>query len=144
MQNVIVTVLGVQKDAQGEKDHIELVTAGRRYQKNGVDYVSYKESNLTGMEATTTLLKIYQDKLVLVRMGNVEQKQEFAAGEKRQGMYKTPFGMMSLAIQTQKLSINMTETNGKLEVVYELEIDGQWQSSNTLSVEIWEERKSGY
>lgn len=144
MQNVIVTVLGVQKDAQGKKDHIELVTAGRRYQKNGIDYVSYQESNLTGMEETTTLLKIYQDKLVLVRMGNVEQKQEFFAGEKRQGMYKTPFGIMSLAVLTKKLSISMAETNGKLEVAYELEIDGQWQSANTLSVEIREERKSGY
>jgi uncharacterized beta-barrel protein YwiB (DUF1934 family) len=144
MQNVIVTVTGTQTDAQGEENHIELITPGRRYQKNGIDYVTYQESAVSGMEKTTTLLKIYTDKLGLIRMGSVEQKQEFCMGYKLMGTYVTPFGVMKLNILTKKLDITMSASLGKIEVAYELEIGGQWQSSNKLSVLIREERKSGY
>lgn len=143
MQNVVITVAGTQTDAGGEENHIELTTVGRRYQKNGLDYVTYQESAISGMEQTTTLLKIYKEKLGLIRMGNVEQKQEFAAGQKIAGSYVTPFGVMKMNILTKKLDISMSEAAGHIDVAYELEIDGQWQSSNTLSVAIREERKRG-
>ncbi|VBB06363.1 calycin [Lucifera butyrica] len=140
MTNVIVTVIGTQKEDGGEAERIELVTAGRHYRKNGIDYISYEESAITGMEGTTTLLKLSPDSLTLVRMGRIEHKQQFCLGEKHTGTYITPFGRMETAVWTTRLEISLAAPAGSVELAYELEIDGRWQSTNTLSVTIREER----
>ncbi|MCX7780304.1 MAG: DUF1934 domain-containing protein [Negativicutes bacterium] len=144
MEKVVVTVVGAQKDASGEENRIELVTAGRHYTKNGVNYITYEETELSGMEGTTTLLKIYPSHVVVVRMGSIEHKQEFRLGEKTYSTYVTPVGSMKMAMHTHKLNLSAQGINRVIQIGYELEIDGQWLSSNELSVTIREEQKHGY
>ncbi len=139
MRKVIVTVVGTQTDAAGEESRIELVTVGSRHEKDGVSYVTYRESEISGLEGTTTLLKLYPDRMTLVRMGAVEQKQEFVPGLRSDGAYITPYGSLKMAVVTR--SLERAAAGGKDAVMagYDLEINGRWQSYNTLSVEIREE-----
>ena len=139
MQKVLVKVVGTQTDDDGEESRIELVSVGTRHEKNGVSYISYRESELTGLEGTTTVLKLYPDHLVLLRMGAVEQKQEFYAGQKRYSTYVTPFGNMKMGIFTRELAIQDGGESATVTVSYDLEINDRWQSFNTLSVNIREE-----
>ncbi len=135
MRKVVVTVVGTQTDAAGEESRIEFVTVGSRQDRDGVSYITYRESEITGMEGTTTLLKLYPGRLTLVRMGAVELKQEFAPGLKSHGTYITPYGSLKMAVSTRHLDM----TTAAVTAGYDLEIDGRWQSYNTLSVEIREE-----
>lgn len=144
MDTVVVTVIGSQQDAEGDENRIELTTVGRHYEKNGIHYITYDETQLSGMDGTTTLLKIYGDYVAVVRMGSVEQKQEFRLGEKTFGTYITPYGTMKMAAVTSKLDMSYHEGTGGIHIEYELEIDGQWQSKNELTVHIREEHKNGY
>jgi uncharacterized beta-barrel protein YwiB (DUF1934 family) len=139
MRKVVVTVVGTQTDAAGEASRIELMALGTCHDKGGVTYITYRETELSGLEGTTTLLKIYGDHISLVRMGAVEQKQEFYPGETRHSTYITPFGCMKLSVATKCLDIAVIQGLGSLFAAYDLEINGQWQSSNTLSVKIREE-----
>ncbi len=137
IDTVFIKVLGSQRDAQGEESKIELFTQGRSYEKNGVQYITYQETEISGMEGATTLLKIYSDHVVLVRMGTIEQRQEFRVGQCNLSSYSTPFGTMKMGVRTTRLSINRAESGGRVTGIiidYQLEIDGQWQSANTLSV----------
>ena len=143
MNTVVITVIGSQQDAEGEDSRIELITVGRHYKKNGVHYITYQETQLSGMEGTTTLLKVYPDRITLVRMGSVQQKQEFRLGEKTCGTYITPYGAMEMAAVTSKLGFSYRGAGGSMHIEYELEIDGHWQSKNELIVNIQEEQKSG-
>lgn len=137
--NVVVTIIGTQRDKQGEESRIELITAGRGYEKNGVRYIVYQESEISGLEGVTTMLKLYDNQVVLVRTGSIDHKQEFCPGQKRHSMYITPYGTMQMSILTQNLQIALNGIAGSLEVSYELEMNGQWQSTNTLSISIQEE-----
>lgn len=139
MRKVVVTVVGTQTDAGGEESRIEFVTVGSRQDRDGVSYITYRESEITGMEGTTTLLKLYPDRLTLVRMGAVELKQEFSRGLTSHSTYITPYGSLKMAVSTRHFA--MAAAGGKEAVTagYDLEIDGRWQSYNTLSVEIREE-----
>lgn len=139
MRKVVVTVVGTQTDASGGSDRIELVAAGTCQEKNGVQYITYRESELSGMEGTTTLLKVFADHFAVVRMGAVEHKQEFYLGEKSHSTYITPFGAMKMCAFTRRMELAVTCGTGCLSAEYELEINGRWQSSNTLSVTIREE-----
>lgn len=52
MTNVVITIVGTQRDAGGEVDSIEMMTAGRWYDKNGVRYIIYEDTNISGLEGT--------------------------------------------------------------------------------------------
>ena len=53
-KDVIITIRGLQTFEDTGEDNVELVTNGRFYNKGGCYYVSYKESELTGLGNTTT------------------------------------------------------------------------------------------
>lgn len=145
--NVLVTVVGTQRDAEGDENRIELVTTARHYQKNGVEYIIYHESAVSGLEHTTTALKVYPERVALVRMGGIEQKQEFMVGQKSHSTYITPYGVLKMGIYTHTLDIFFNEaqgTVGSIDIHYDLEIDGRWQSANSLSITVREEQERGY
>lgn len=144
MINVVVTIVGTQRDGQGEENSIELITAGHYYEKKGVQYIVYKDTEISGLEGVSTMLKIYQQHVVLVRMGNVQYQQQFRLGEKSHSSYVTPYATMEMGILTQSIEQNLSNSVGDIYIRYELEINGQWQSTNTLSINVREESKSGY
>lgn len=140
MNHVIVTIIGTQRDAQGEENRIELITAGHYYKKNGVQYIVYKDSEVSGLEGVTTMLKVYDQHMVLVRMGSVECTQEFRLGEKSRSTYVTPYVTLEMGILTQDIKLALHDVAGDVNIRYELEINGQWQSTNTLSISVREEK----
>lgn len=142
MTPVVISVEGTQQDETGEEQRIELVTAGRYYRRQDTDYITYDESELTGLKGTTTLLKIYSDHVVLVRMGTIEQRQEFRTGERNLSTYVTPYGAMNMIVATSDLNIAVIQGIGQIVITYELEIEGRWQSSNRLAITIREDKKT--
>lgn len=138
--NCVINVVGVQKNADNEENRLEFFTLGRRYHKNGVDYITYQETAVSGLDDTTTLLKIYPTHVVLVRMGGVDQRQEFRLDHKSAGTYRTPYGNFVMMMDTRHLEVKLSQTEGHIQIKYELEINGQWQSSNTLSIFVREEQ----
>ena len=55
--NVIISIKGTQVSAEGGPDEMELVTAGVLNQEGEGRYtISYEESELTGLEGTTTVV----------------------------------------------------------------------------------------
>lgn len=134
MNKVVVSVLGVQKDVYGEENHIELVTVGRHHLKNGVNYITYHDSQ--GMDGTDTLLKVGGDCVTLVRKGQVEHKQKFKLKEISSSLYRTPYGDMTLTIVTNHLNICFGSASGTIDIDYELMVDGQWQSANHLYIKV--------
>jgi len=72
-KKAIISVSSKQTD---EEEPIEVVTPGSFYKKNDSYYAVYKETELSGMEGTTTTLKIKKDKFSLIRMGSTSTKMD--------------------------------------------------------------------
>ncbi|WP_110953652.1 DUF1934 domain-containing protein [Anaerosinus massiliensis] len=136
MNKVLVTVIGVQKDEAGEENRIELISVGKHYCKNGVHYILYEDSEISGMEGTTTLLKVADDSVSLIRKGKIMQEQYFALDKKSLSTYTTPYGRLKLSVLTKKLDIQYGVISGNIEIDYELSIDGKWQSDNQLQIKV--------
>lgn len=136
MNKVWVTVIGIQKDAFGEENRIELTTTGTHHFKNGVHYILYEDSEISGMEGTTTLVKASGQRVSLIRKGMVAQEQHFELGKRSDSVYTTPYGNMQLTVLTHKLNVACGIASGNLEILYELSIDGKWQSENQLQIQI--------
>ena len=68
-KDVIISIRGLQESQGESEDPITLVTAGRFYRKNGLYYISYDETELTGLEGTRTTVKVGPDTVKVIRTG---------------------------------------------------------------------------
>lgn len=135
MQDVIVTVLGIQRDADGQETRIETVANGKIHQKGDMHYLTYREREEDGSD-TATLIKVNETAMTLVRRGQIEHEQRFQADRRENGTYKTRYGTIHMAVDTHSLELSMVDLSGSIVLEYDLHVEGQWQSHNLLSIKI--------
>ena len=133
-KKAIVSVISRQPSTD-DKD-IEVVTPGEFYKKDDCYYVVYKETEISGMEGTTTTLKIYPDSFTLIRMGTTSTKMEFEQNNEEVVLYNTPYGVMELKIKTKDLKVNVNDDGGDVLINYNMVISGQKPQNTELKVNI--------
>ena len=136
MNRVIVKVTGEQKDAAGDVSRIEMTAMGENYFRNGKHYIIYEDTSLAEGAPASTMLKVAADSLTLTRRGAVEQKQLFSPQRESRSRYRTPFGDLDLCVATQRLDIAYGFVSGRIDVSYDMHINGEWQSANELHIEV--------
>lgn len=140
----MIEVRGTQRDAEGREEEITLLTPGQHYVKNDTDYFIYRETSLSGMDGTTTAVKVRDGTVILVRTGAVEARQVFATGQPHFSTYITPFGTLNIGIMPLRVDVVRGDSGMTIELAYELKIGGKWLSTNNLRIAIREERKHGH
>lgn len=137
MKRVTLKIKGTQIDVNGEKNEIELITEGKFYIKNGSYYLVYNETELSGMEGSTTTLKIENEKVSMKRFGSNSSALIFEEGIKHKSLYQTFYGDMSMEVVTKKIDVNISEMGkGKVDLFYRLNMSNMIESQNRLSIEI--------
>lgn len=130
-------IISVRSFSDLDKDEvIEVVTPGKFLLGENEFKAIYEESEISGMEGTTTTLIIKDDVLVLEREGSTTTKMEFKEGEDMISLYNTPYGMMNINISTIKLDINMCEDGGAIYSKYVLGLEGQPGITTELKIKI--------
>lgn len=130
-------IISVSSEQVGSDDDvIEVVTPGNFYKKDDSYYAVYEETEVSGMEGTTTTLKIGPDKFSLIRMGSTNAKMEFDKKIKSVSMYNTPYGTIELKIETRNLDINVADNGGSISVNYNMSVAGHAPNNTSLKVNI--------
>lgn len=135
-ENVIISIVGRQVSENGP-DQMELVTDGTltRDAKGGYT-IAYEESELTGLEGTTTMVHIEGRQVTLLREGTVNSQMVFEEGRRHLSMYETPYGAMSVGINTRRLRSTIGEGGGELEIDYAIEIDNLLAGQNLFHMNV--------
>ncbi len=136
-KEIMIKVLGRQKNIEGEENIIELTTEGTIYTKNDNMYIVYKESEISGMEGTTTSLKIEDDrKITMKRYGQTTSSLVFEKDKSNKSDYSTAYGNFEIEIMTSFLNVYIKEEKrkSKIEIKYHLVIPGFTESENWLMV----------
>ena len=136
LSDVLITLISRQVDAAGDVSEMSFDTVGKSREKAGRHYITYKESELTGMEGTATLLKIESGRVSVIRTGSIEAKQVFAAGVKYTFPYITAFGTFEMAVNPWVVEACMEGGEGRINLEYDLEIDGRPISRNSLAITV--------
>lgn len=123
-ENVILSIRGSQMYEGQEPDVMELVTEGVwSCREDGRQTISYRETEITGLEGTTTSVHIQGSQVILERKGNVNSQMVFEVGCKHLSMYETPYGALSVGVETRRMKNTVHEGCGDLEIAYAIEID---------------------
>lgn len=137
VKEVTLKIRGKQTNNEGEQNTIELITEGKFYEKNGIYYLIYNESEISGMEGATTTLKVEKERVSMKRFGNGSSRLIFEKGKKHKTEYQTLYGEMEMEVTTKKLDVNINNTGkGSINLLYNLNISNQIQSKNELMIEI--------
>ena len=137
-KNVIISVKGNQTALDSDTDIIELVTEGKYYKKGSTYYISYKESEVTGLEGTTTTLKVADGVITLMRFGTVNSQLIFEQGHKHVSYYDTTHGAFTIGVLANNVDIKVDDSGGEIRVDYQLEIDNSKTGDNDFFMSIRE------
>ena len=130
-------IISVRSFSDLNKDEvIEVVTPGKFRLGESEFKAVYEESEISGMDGTTTTLVIKDEALILEREGSTTTRMEFKKGEEVVSLYNTPYGMMNINIYTKELDIDMDDDGGVVYTKYILGLEGQSGITIELKVKI--------
>lgn len=136
-KDVIISLVGNQ-DNDGDKDSIEFITEGSLYKKNDDYYITYKESELTGMEGTTTTIKVQGKKVTLIRFGTNNTQLIFEKGRHHMCCYDTLYGAITVGVWTNLVTVEIDENGGEIFADYSIDVDNNSICKNDFRMKIRE------
>ena len=135
-KKVIITVSGTQCLEDQEQEDIELMTEGAYEYAGDTGSFRYEESEITGMEGTTTEFQFSPAEVVISRKGTFASRMVFVEGRKNVFLYETPYGSATLGVDTHKITNKLGEHGGELNIDYTLQLDRMMVSRNRFLVKI--------
>ena len=141
-KEVVISIKGVQKYEGTAPDTMELVTKGRLSRVGESYTLSYQESELTGLEGTLTTIQVDGGQVTLMRVGEFNSQLVFQEGRRHLSMYNTPYGAMSIGVNTRHLMASLTDQGGDIEVDYTIEVDHALTGRNVFRINV-KESESG-
>ena len=119
-----------------DPDATELMTEGTMTLTENGMVLAYEETALTGMEGTTTRFQVQGPRVILTRSGTVNSQMVFEEGRQHTSLYETPFGELSVDIQTSVLKHNLTERGGLMEIKYSIAVEHTVTGRNCFKIRV--------
>ena len=133
---VVLSIRGEQSFDGTDPDATELMTEGTLERTETGLRLTYRETALTGMEGTTTTFEVSGSQVILTRTGSVNSQMVFEEGRQHTSLYETPFGELSVDIQTSALRHNLTERGGLLEIKYSIAVEHTVTGRNSFKIRV--------
>ena len=137
-KDVIISIRGTQDYSGTDPDTMELVTEGKLAVQDGALRLSYEESELTGMEGTTTVFQVEPEKVTLLRLGSVQSEMVFEEGRRHMSLYSTPYGNMEIGVRARRLNSTLELTGGRLGIDYDIEINHMLAGQSLFRIDVRE------
>ena len=136
-KDVIISIRGTQTDEEGQSEVMEFMTQGSLTGSREDGFrLTYQESELTGLDGTTTTFQIEKDRITMLRTGNLNSEMVFEEGKRHLSLYETPLGGMMIGVNTKYAKMDMGQNGGNLAVRYSVEIDNTLIGENFFEIEV--------
>ena len=90
MKDVVISINSIHRLEDSEPDRIDFTTDGKYSYEDGTGYLSYMESEVTGLPGTRTSVEIRPDEVIVDRTGSITSRMVFRRGEKNSFQYAHP------------------------------------------------------
>lgn len=116
----------VEEDKESEPEAIEIRSIGRATVEDGRCQIAYDETEVTGMDGSTTAISFLSEQpgiVSMIREGAVSTVLVFESGKRHHCLYNTPFMPFEVCVHTLKVENRLAE-QGYLTLDYIIEIRG--------------------
>ncbi len=141
-KDVLISIKGISS-IDGQEDTIELTTMGNLFiNKDGKQIISYKESEATGFEGTTTMLELMGDSsVILKRRGANRTELYIEKGRRHLCHYDTGAGDIMIGVFSDSIVNTLGEQGGDVSFKYSLDINSNLASENQIYINVKECQK---
>lgn len=122
-KSVMLSIRGMQRYPEQDPEVIELVTEGTLEPYKDGWKLKYEESDLTGLAGVTTTFLVEPSVVTLRRTGPLTSCMEFREGVPHESLYQMEFGALMLTVCANKVSYDITENGGTIDLLYSIEIE---------------------
>ena len=139
MKDVVISINSIHRLEDSEPDRIDFTTDGKYSFEDGTGYLSYMESEVTGLPGTRTSVEIRPDEVIVDRTGSITSRMVFRRGEKNRFQYETPYGMATLGMSTQRIHHDIGAKGGSVEIDYVLDVEHAVVERNRFCLNVREQ-----
>ena len=122
-KEVMLSIRGQQNYNEQEPETVELITEGILEREEKGWKLTYEESDLTGLKGVTTTFQVEPGKVTLSRKGPLSSQMVFQEGEYHESLYQMDFGALMITVCANKVSYDITEAGGTIDLGYAIEIE---------------------
>ncbi len=133
-KEVLVAISSTQKFEDVPTEHIDLVTCATLYRRQGKYYISYDESELTGLDGTRTTIKMDGKNVSMIRTGTYPSHMLFIEGQRQVGLYQTGYGAMTVSTRASRVHNTVDENGGELSIDYSIEVDNAMTGTHHFEI----------
>lgn len=135
-ETVKLSLVGTQRDETGEETVAQTSTYAEYYEKNGLLYLLYEETQEDSGAVVKNILKLNGSVLELTRRGSPGTHMVFEAGREHPADYATPYGRLKLEMRTHTLEVFFRQGLPQIQVDYSLMSEGLPLSECTLVITV--------
>ena len=126
---------------------IQFMTVGNRSYSGPDDarlqYVESQQDEETGeIIKADVCLSLRDGRITMERKGDFSNTMVFAKGQRFESVYHTPYGEMDMAVFTKEAACRFGQAEGNIHLKYQLNIQGNYASTNELHLEYRAEREN--
>ncbi len=129
-------------------DPVQFITTGILTRPEKEHYIiRYRESQPdeeTGeMMDSDIELDLRKNRVIMTRTGDFASTMVFSRDQRFEGKYRTPYGDMDMAVFTHQLNCALGDRQGTMHLKYQLNIQGNYTSTNELHLVYLTGNKNG-
>lgn len=135
MEKIMINIDGTQNFGNGDTNNVELTTEGELNVSENSYTLKYKESEITGMEGTTTEITVEDSGVVsLIRSGKVNSNLIFEEGKRHLSYYDTKDGAFSIGVFASYIDTVLEQNYGEICITYAMDVDDKSIGENEIRV----------
>ncbi len=139
-KEIMLRVNTLQEYKDSEPEVIDLITEGLLYEKKDSLYLTYDESEISGIANNKVILKVKGNEYVKMnRFGEFETEMLFKEKKRDVSIYSTPYGEFRVEILTDKVDVELQDSMGDVYVEYTVAVSGSTEVKNRLTISYYEE-----
>ena len=136
-KKVILYVRGEQYFEDVDPEATELISEGvMTISDGGVITLVYDETELTGLEGTTTTFVIDGGMVTLTRSGELNSQMIFHMCKRHTSLYETPWVTLTVDVTTTGLSCRMDAHGGILDIRYSIAVEHTVTGRNCFKIRV--------
>ena len=134
-KEVLVSISGLQYEIDKE-EAVEVISAGKYYNRNGKHYVLYEEVLEDFAGTTSCTIEISDKKLDIIKRGLNNVHMIFEENTKNTTFYHTPYGDLLVGIYTTLIRVKEEEDKMVVDIEYSLDINYTQVSDCQIQIKI--------
>lgn len=141
---VLISVASnAHRDEVAEDETMTMLTSGEMDLTDEAAVIRYEESIDEGMPPQQVVVSIENECLTMCRGGAYQTQMVFRIGCRYEGMYRTPYGEMDLAVYCTRLTYDLGEDGGTVELSYQLDLNGSFAAMHDLVLRLVRQNEDG-